>query len=314
MNGKRVLVTGGSGVIAQKLIRLLVDEGAIVRSVDKRPFPSDRVENVESIQLDLAVDDLAPIESFDPDVVFHLAAAFERTDESASFWNDNWQDNMVASHRLIDVLRELNRLETVIFASSYLVYDSRTYLSSTRPDNPTLVNEQTAIDPRNLCGAAKYYTEEELSFLAETKNDFRAIWPRIFRVYGRGSKDVISRWVRAALRNETINVYNEQNMFDFIHADDVAEGLLRLAQADRVRGSVNLGRGVPCRISKVLKILNEEIPGTTDNIVNEGVGDLYEASCADVSRLVESTGWRPTYDLKSGIQDVIEYERSRVNR
>jgi nucleoside-diphosphate-sugar epimerase len=312
MNGKKVLVVGGSGVIGQELIRFLVDDGAVVRSVDKRTYPDDGVECIESDQLDLATDDLNSIVEFEPEVVFHLAAAFERTDESVSFWTENWQDNTLASHRLIDTLRGMDSLETVVFASSYLVYDSELYLSPIEPDAPTLLTEQSAIDPRNLCGAAKYYAEQELSFFAETEEDVRVVSPRIFRVYGRGSKDVISRWVRAALRNKSISSYNEGNIFDFIHARDVAEGLFRLASADAASGPVNLGRGTPRRISDVLSVLEEEIPGTAEHTTSGGVKDLYETSCADISQLINLTDWRPTLDLEAGIRDVVEYERSRL--
>jgi nucleoside-diphosphate-sugar epimerase len=312
MNGTKVLVIGGSGVIGQELIRFLVDSGAVVKSIDKRPYPDDGVEDVQSAQVNLAMDNLDPIVEFQPEVVFHLAAAFERTDESVSFWTENWQDNTLASHRLIDILRGSDTLETVVFASSYLVYDSDVYLSPVEPDTPMLLNEQAAIDPRNLCGAAKYYTERELSFFAETEKDVRVVSPRIFRVYGRGSKDVISRWVRAALRDEPISAYNVKNMFDFIHARDVADGLFRLASTDAASGPVNLGRGTPKRISDVISILNDEIPGTAEHITSGGLKDLYETSCADVSQLVDLTDWRPTIDLESGIRDIVDYERSRL--
>ncbi|QLH76830.1 NAD(P)-dependent oxidoreductase [Halosimplex rubrum] len=313
LSGKRVLVTGGSGVIGQELLQILIDKGAIVRSVDKRPYSGAGVDDVEAVKLDLAEDDLNTVTEFEPEVVFHLAASFERTDESTSFWTDNWADNILASHRLIDALHGLSSLETVVFASSYLVYDSDVYLSPVEPDRPTLIDEQTAIAPRNLCGAAKYYTEKELSFMAESEEDLRVISPRIFRVYGQGSKDIISRWVRAALRGEPITVYNKQNMFDFIHARDVAQGLSRLVSTDAASGPVNLGRGTQCQVSEVISILENEIPGTGENITSDGVKDLYETSCADISRLIDLVNWRPALGIESGIRDVVKYERSRMN-
>lgn len=312
MNETRILVTGGSGVIGQELIQLLTDGGAVVKSVDKEPYPANGVDNVDSIQIDLATDDLDPIRAFKPEVVFHLAAVFERTEESASFWEDNWRDNILASHRLAHALQGIDALETVVFASSYLVYDPDIYLSPIPGDRPTLIDEESAVDPRNLCGAAKYYTEKELAFLTETE-DVRVISPRIFRVYGRGSKDIISRWVRRGLRDKTLTIYNEKNLFDFIYAQDVAEGLFRLSKAEDAKGPVNLGRGISSTVSEVLSVLTDEIPGVEGNVDIDGVQELYETSCADISRLVELTGWRPEYDLEAGIHDVIEHEREQMN-
>lgn len=312
MNGKRVLVTGGSGVIGQELIRILDQSGATIRSLDRVEYPKEASVDIESIQTNLVQDSLDPVREFEPDVIFHLAAVFERTDESASFWNDNWRDNTLLTHRLFDVAAEIDALETLVYASSYLVYDSSAYLSPVVPDQPTIIDEEATIEPRNLCGAAKYYAEQELDFLAESNQGLRVVSPRIFRVYGRGSKDVISRWVRQALEGEEITVYNEENRFDFINARDVAEGLFRVAKANDASGPINLGRGQARSISDVLSVITDEIPEAEGKIKNSGVRDLYESSCADVSTLVETTGWRPTRDLNSGVRDVIKYERQRL--
>jgi nucleoside-diphosphate-sugar epimerase len=311
MEGKRVLVSGGSGVIGQELIQRLEKEGASVMSIDREPYPEDAPE-VETVQSDLARDELDPIREFQPQIFFHLAAAFERTEESSSFCQENWHDNMRLTHRVLDELRDISTLETIVFASSYLVYDSDTYLSSTTPEQAKLIDEQTQKSPRNLCGAAKYYAEQELEFLADRTDDLRVVSPRIFRVYGRGTHDVISRWVRDALREREITVYNRENRFDYIHAGDVAEGLLRLAKAKQARGPVNLGYGKSRTMAEVLSVILDQMPGIEANLVDKGVQNLYEASCADITRLVKLTDWRPNYDLESGIKDVIKYERGRL--
>lgn len=305
--GERVLVTGGSGVIGRELLHLLSAEGATVLSIDRRPPPEEVPPDVEHRQMDLARDDLAPVLQSEPQAVFHLAAAFERARESREFWPVNWGDNVVGSHRLLNGALSLPGLEVFVFASSYLVYDSGQYLGTAPPSTASRLDEASRLRPRNLCGAAKLYTEEELAFAAE--GGFRAVSARIFRVYGRGSRDVISRWVRAGLRGDSLEVYHPENRFDYIYAGDVAEGLLRLGAAHDARGPVNLGTGRARRVSDVLAVLRETLPAEQLPRREVEVEEPYEASEADIGRLKALTRWEPATSLEEGIRLVVDHER-----
>jgi nucleoside-diphosphate-sugar epimerase len=52
-----------------------------------------------------------------------------------------------------------------------------------------------------------------------------------------------------------------------------------------------------------LNILDESL------IIDKGVTEDFEASCADLTRLKSLTGWVPPTDLKTGIKKIIDYER-----
>ena len=58
------------------------------------------------------------ITKFDPEIIFHLAATFERTEETPEFWEDNFKNNIILSHNVIDAAKECTNLEKFIFASS----------------------------------------------------------------------------------------------------------------------------------------------------------------------------------------------------
>ena len=80
---------------------------------------------------------------------------------------------------------------------------------------------------------------------------------RIFRGYGCNSRDVISRWVRALLAGEPINVFRPEGIFDYIYAEDSAEGLIRLAESN-VTGIINLGTGRGRRVQEVGRLEADE--------------------------------------------------------
>ena len=67
----------------------------------------------------------------------------------------------------MDILKDSKTLKKIIFASSYLIYDSNLY-QSLRPTNlPVSLNESDSIFPRNLTGMAKLAHECELSFFSK---------------------------------------------------------------------------------------------------------------------------------------------------
>ena len=184
-------------------------------------------------------------------------------------------------------------LERYVFASSYLVYDPSLYLKSAVPESARLLKEGDPLDPRNVCGAAKLLHERELELAAAGR--FGICNARIFRVYGRGSRDVVSRWVRSAIQGETIELFDSGGMLDYIFADDAAEGLLRLAKSE-AEGVVNLGSGAPRSVATVLECITEATDGVT--VVDHGRSErLIEASGAEVSLLQRCTGWVPPTKL-----------------
>jgi nucleoside-diphosphate-sugar epimerase len=130
---------------------------------------------------------------------------------------------------------------------------------------------------------------------------------RIFRVYGRGSRDVVSRWVRAALRGEPIEVYQPENRFDYVYSGDVAEGLLRMAADPAASGVLNLATGRDRSVAEVLEAI-EAATGRTLDRRNVPVDGPYEASRADLMRLREALGWSPTTMLEDGVRALVEHE------
>ena len=309
-HNKNVIVTGSTGVIGRELVEKLLKRGAIVRCFDIAPQPKKFFEKVEYCQRDLISLNSIEFTNFKPEIIFHLAATFERTEENHEFWGENFKNNVILSHKVIDCAKKCENLKKFIFASSYLIYSPNLYLYPELQTVPRRLKAANLVNPRNLCGAAKYYTEKELEFINKMYGSFISISARIFRVYGFSSRDVISRWVRMALAGDELIVFQKENIFDYIFAGDVAEGLIKMAENVKGNEIINLGTGTASRIEEVVKILQEQIPTIKiKEIEKEG---FFEASCADVSKLVKLTGWRPKTTLEEGIKQLIEYEKVQM--
>jgi carbamoyl-phosphate synthase large subunit len=158
---------------------------------------------------------------------------------------------------------------------------------------------------------AKLSHEIELGFLDQFySNEFTTVCARIFRGYGRNSRDVISRWIRLLLDEKPIKVYAPEGMFDYIYARDTAEGLIRLAASD-VSGIINLGTGRSRSVVEVISILKQYFPELQEEA--EDINLQFEASQADISLLKNHIGWSPEYDLERAIPEMIDFERKKKN-
>ncbi|MEX1109507.1 MAG: NAD-dependent epimerase/dehydratase family protein [Dongiaceae bacterium] len=308
LKGTRVFISGGAGVIGLEMIPRLVEAGATVFVGDLKPRPSRFPAGVHYRQGDLNFLTKAEMGSFSPEIFIHLAATFERSTETLGFWEENFWHNLRLSHHLMAIFKESDSLKRVVFASSYLVYDPAQYQFAASQDRAVELKESDAILPRNLIGMAKLAHELELRFLTGFLSPKCSIvCARIYRGYGRNSRDVISRWIKALLAGETIAVYRPEGQFDYIYAKDSAEGLLRLASST-VTGILNLGTGRARRVQDIVNVLRQHFPGLQATQQDSDIP--CEASAADMSTFRAAIGWTPTYDLEQAIPEIIAHERS----
>jgi carbamoyl-phosphate synthase large subunit len=311
MRDKRVFVSGGAGVIGLEMIPRLLSHGATVMVGDLKPRPLIFAPSVVYRQGDLNELTQAEFRSFAPDVFIHLAATFERSVESYEFWEENFMHNMRLSHHLMTLAKDAPSLRRVVFASSYLIYDPKLYQFDSAQAKAVALKETDHIFPRNLTGMAKFAHEIEMRFVDKfCAERLSTVCARIYRGYGRNSRDVISRWVRSLLKNEPITIYRPEGIFDYIYAADSAEGLIRLAAAEDVKGIMNLGTGRSRRVQDVVDVLRRHFPNMQ---VETAVSDIpFEASQADISLYQKVVGWSPTYDLPQAISEIVDYERDQA--
>ncbi|MEM7102973.1 MAG: NAD-dependent epimerase/dehydratase family protein [Bacteroidota bacterium] len=309
---KRVFISGGNGVIGKELTRKLHDLGAVVMVGDLKPRPIDWPSDIRYRQGDLNYIPARELLDFKPQFFFHLAATFERSVENYDFWEENYQHNVNLSNYLMTILKDAPGLEKVIFASSYLIYHPELYQFENPQTTPVSLKETDPILPRNLTGVAKLNHEIELRFLNDFKRtQYKSVSARIYRSFGKNSRDIISRWIRMLLKNEPLTVYSKEGIFDYIYAGDVAEGLLRLGANIDAEGIYNLGSGKSRSIADVIEVLRQNFPDLQSTGITEDIP--YEASQADMSLFKKTIGWKPPTTLEKAIPMIIEFEKNRNN-
>ena len=314
-SGRKVLVTGGTGMIGRYLVDLLVERGATVRvaSLDEasRAHPQAEFRRVNLTDMCECVAVCQGME-----MVFHLAGVkgspLMTKTKPASFFVPTiaFNTNMMEAARQAGVDRYLFTSTVGVYAPAAVFHEDDVW--KTFPSE----NDRFA-------GWAKRVGELQAeAYRIEHGWDKVAI-VRPANVYGRwdnfdlNNAMVIPALIRRALDGEDpLVVWGDGSpVRDFVHGSDVAEGML--AAMERVEKTpVNLGSGEGVSIRRLVEIVVSNMPKAP-----RVVWDSTKPS-GDAKRLMDITraramGWAPRVSIEDGIKDLMGWyleNRSEVDK
>lgn len=297
--GRRVLVTGGSGFIGSHLCARVASFGAEVTSVSRGGHAVRGVESVRAdIRDDAAMNELA-LRRYD--YVFHLAG-YSGQVPSFTDHEQSLAANCLGTLNLLDAVRRLSPEATVCFASSRLVYGRTRYLP---------VDEAHALAPLSLYGIHKRTAEEYLRYYGE-RWGMRWIALRLANPYGphapaNHNRYNVANWMLDEIgAGRDIDVYGlGKQLRDYVYIDDAVDATLAAAAEPRALGeALNVGSGVGTSIAAFVETAIAAagrgsyrcIDWPADVLAVE-TGDFV----ADVTRIRELTGWTPRASFEDGI-------------
>ena len=136
---------------------------------------------------------------------------------------------------------------------------------------------------------------------------------RIFNTYGPnmaiGDGRVVSNFIVQALRNEPINIYGDgKQTRSFCYVSDLVEGIYKLLQLNENPDTpINLGNPNEFTILELAKVVIE-ITNSKSEILNNPLPlDDPKQRCPDISLAKSVLNWKPTIELREGIEKTAEY-------
>ena len=311
---KHVLVTGGTGLIGQPLVEMLVDAGAEVAVVsldDPRRAP----RGVAFKQADLREFSNCMEVCEGKDIVFHLAgikgspAMTARRPASFFVPTITFNTNMMEAARRCGVERYLYTSSVGVYAPAEVFYEDDVWKTFPSPND-------------RFAGWAKRMGEMQAeAYKIEYGWDKISI-VRPANVYGPydnfdpENAMVIPSLIRRAMDGESLlTVWGDGSPIrDFIYAKDVAIGMM-LAVEKGVNVPVNLGCGTGVTIRQVAEMVAAIVPGGPVPIVWDTAKPRGDAKrVLDMSRARELLGFTPQTVLAQGIRETIDwYQANREN-
>lgn len=304
---KKILVTGGTGLIGRPLVELLLQAGASVR-VASLDDTSRCPEGAEFISGNLMHWDFCQKVARGMDYVFHLAGVkgspAMTARKPASFFvpTISFNTNMMEAARQAGVERYLFTSTIGVYAPAEVFHEDDAW--KTFPSE----NDRFA-------GWAKRMGELQAeAYKIEYGWDKIAI-VRPANVYGPydnfdpANAMVIPSLIKRALDGENpLVVWGDGSAIrDFIHARDVARGMM-LALEKMPGQPINLGSGTGVSIREIVEIIVNNMTNKPEVVWDTSKPSGDKKRLMDISR-ARAIGFQPTISIGEGIREVMGWYR-----
>jgi len=319
---KNILITGGLGFIGSNLAIKLISLGANVQVVDNRlPRQGANDFNLESVkgkaQVDIADirDSKKMYESVKgKDYIFHLAGQVNHVESIKDPFKDV-DINVNGTLTILEACRLHNKEAKIIFTGTRGQYG---------PTVKIPVSEDHPMQPKGIYAVTNMAAEKMLLVYHDV-HGIKSICLRMTNTYGprhqmrHDQYGVLNWFIRRAIDDEAIHVFgNGLILRDYLYVDDCIESLIGIALEEKAYGEVfNIGGGVPIsfkdlakKIVKICKSGKYVFSDFTQERKALEPGDY----AADITKIKNLIGWKPTISLEDGITSTLSYYRQHKEK
>jgi UDP-glucose 4-epimerase len=318
------LITGGAGFIGSHLADYLIERGESVIIIDNLTTGNygniEHLENragfrcyIEDVRHEEMIDDLVR----ESDKIYHLAASvgvrliIDKPTESLT-------NNIVGTER---VLRSASRYrKMILIASTSEVYGKSTKAVFSEGDDTVM----GATDKARWGYANSKATDEFLAMAYYQETRLPVVIARLFNTVGPRQTGqygmVIPNFVNQALRGLPITVHGDGLQTRcFGHVKDVVPALVELVTRPAAFGRVfNVGNNEEVSIAQVAERVIQKTGSKSeikkipyDQAYPPGFEDM-QRRVPDLSRIGAIIGYRPTRNLDTILDDVIQEQRAKL--
>lgn len=314
--GRRVFVTGATGMVGSWLVKELLAQNAYVVALVLDADPQSELYRSGAIQrisvVNGALEDFWTLErainEHEIETVFHLGAQtiVETADRSPL---PTFEANIRGTYNLLEVCRLHRKLvRRMVVASSDKAYGAQGRLPYT--------------EDMSLAGRHPYEVSKScVDLITQAYHETYGLPVGIARcgnIFGGGDLNwsrIVPGTIRSILQGERPIIRSDGKFVrDYIYVTAVVRAYMRLAESlddERVEGkafnfsceSPKTALEIVAAIRKLMR--REDLEPEIQNGAKGEIRDQYLSA----QRAREVLGWRPEYDLKTGLQETIEWYR-----
>ena len=312
----KILITGAGGFIGSHLTEECVRQGykvkALVRYNSKNDWGWLEYSDIKD-DIEIAVGDIRDYESVysamsDCCAVFHLAALVGIPYSyflPLSYIKTNIQGTY-------NVLQAAKHLETkdVIITSTSETYGSAQYVP---------IDEKHPIVGQSPYSATKIGADQlAISYCLSFEMPIKIVRP--FNTFGprQSARAIIPTIITQILSGrEEIVLGNLAATRDLTYVKDTVAGFIEIFRCDKLYQEVtNIGMKHEISMGELAKLISDlmDFKGTikSESIRKRPDNSEVERLFCDNSKIIKSTNWEPQYNLKSGINETIEWFKKNL--
>jgi UDP-glucose 4-epimerase len=299
IDGNTFLVTGGSGFIGSHVVDRLVAQGAAeVVVFDTQLRQENLAPALSSGRVRFVEGDLTDPESVRAALggvtgVFHMAVL--PLGPCIQDPRRCLDVNVVGTFNVLEASRD-GDVGKVVFSSASSVYG----------DTDETMDESHPLDAWTMYGASKIAGEYVLRAFKDASGlDFITL--RYMNVYGpRQAGGLIPAVLSKILMGEPPVIAGDGSQsFDFVHVTDVASANVLAMQSDVSSETFNVGSGGEASVQEIAERLIDLTGSDLSPVYDREQRVLMRRRVGSNEKLVRALGWRPEYDLESGLRDVV---------
>lgn len=313
-SGKKVLVTGGTGLVGMALVELLIEHGAKVKVVS---LDSDHSlpKNVEFIRMNLLEWEACLAACRYSDYVFQLACTKGGVGQAGSQAADFLEGNLLVNLHMLKAARECG-VKKYLYCSSIAVYpDGEIFQEDKVWDKPP--------HPSNNRYASWGKRISELQCEAYSEQyGYKTAIVRPANIYGPhdnfnpATGMVVPALISRICQGEDpLRVWGDGSQIrDFLYVKDCARGLMRVMEKYYECDPLNLGSGVGTSIRKLVETILKHVPQAprVEWDRTKPIGN--QIRLMDMTKMREKTGFRPEFSLDQGIQATVDWYLAHKDR
>jgi len=302
---KKVIITGPTGAVGVSLIYELIKYGievtAVCRPESKRMNAIPKHPLVRVVECN--VDNLTSLTdklSCDYDVFYHFA------------WDGTYGETRQDLHlQTCNILYTLDavHLAKKIGCQVFVGAGSQSEFGHVEG----VLHPYMPCNPDNGYGIAKL-DAGRMSRLECKKLGIRHEWCRIVSLYGPydGAYTMVMSGIYKMLAGERPKYTKGEQVWDYIYSKDAARAFRLVAEKGKDGAIYCFGTGQTRRLKDFILAIRDAV--NPDVEIGIGEIDYYPNQVmhleADISNLIEDTGFKPEYTFEEGIRETVEWVRS----
>lgn len=297
---KKVIITGGTGLIGRSVVKKLCDFGSKVTVVSLDKFVVDK--RAIHVFGDLTNFEFCKKVTRNKDLAFHMAGIKGSVKVTIQKPSSFFVPLIMMNTNFLEACR-INKISRLVYTSSIGAYPSREIF---KEKESTFDNQPMDMFP----GWAKRMAELQIQSYKKQYNLNKYFVVRPCNVYGPGDNfDPENAMVIPTLINRIFNKENPVNIWgdgkairDFAYSEDLADGvILTLYHGTGKLDFLNLGGGKSYSIRKLVETLSSFLKFKYKFDVTKPSG--FPKRVMDISNAKKIIGYKPQFTLKKGLEE-----------
>ncbi len=283
----KILITGSSGMLAQELIKQMLDfsEYEIWAASRKQTL------GLEHKQLHMIQNDQLEMLFSQNQIDLLIHCAFPR-----NVSDDKWASGIKFGIDLMFMAKKYN-VKRVIHVSSQSIY-------GWDRSRPAIETDQVKLC--NPYGTGKYCMEELVNHVF---SDIPHANIRLSTIIGIDSEErITNKFLHQAIADENINIRGGNQFFSFLDVRDGAGAIIKMIRSDNVSWNqlYNVGTQEYYSLMEIARKAIETVPNSK-SVIQHTDADIVLNNRLDCEKFYEDFGWKAQYSLEDSLNFICEH-------